>query len=78
MKKLHRMIVASFVGPLVVTFAIVVFMFVMQFLWKYVDDLMGKGLEWYVILELLTYAAASFVPPALPTLRRSYGRCRSR
>ena len=67
MKKLHRMIVASFVGPLVVTFAIVVFMFVMQFLWKYVDDLMGKGLEWYVILELLTYAAASFVPPALPT-----------
>ncbi len=67
MKKLHRMIVASFVGPLVVTFAIVVFMFVMQFLWKYVDDLMGKGLEWYVVLELLTYAAASFVPPALPT-----------
>jgi lipopolysaccharide export system permease protein len=31
-----------------------------------VDDLMGKGLEWYVLVELLTYATASFVPLALP------------
>lgn len=38
----------------------------MQFLWKYVDDLVGKGLEWYVIAELLFYAAATFVPLALP------------
>jgi lipopolysaccharide export system permease protein len=41
---------------------IVLFILVMQFLWKYVDDLMGKGLEWYVLLELMTYATASFVP----------------
>ena len=38
----------------------------MQFLWKYVDDLVGKGLEWYVIIELLVYASASLVPLALP------------
>lgn len=66
MKRLHRMVVRAFVGPLVVTFVIVLFILVMQFLWKYVDDLMGKGLEWYVLVELLTYATASFVPLALP------------
>lgn len=38
----------------------------MQFLWKYVEDLVGKGLEWYVIVELLVYASASLVTMALP------------
>lgn len=66
MKTLHRLIVKAFLGPLSISFAIVVFILVMQFLWKYVDDLMGKGLEWHVVAELLIYAAASFVPLALP------------
>ncbi len=60
------MIIRSYLGPLVITFLIVLFILVMQFLWKYVDDLMGKGLEWYVLAELLVYATASFVPLALP------------
>lgn len=38
----------------------------MQFLWKYIDDLVGKGLEWYIIAELLFYASASLVNMALP------------
>jgi len=38
----------------------------MQFLWLYIDDLMGKGLEWHIILELLLYASANWVPLALP------------
>ena len=38
----------------------------MQFLWKYVDDFVGKGFEWYTIAELLFYASATFVPMALP------------
>ncbi|MEO8588522.1 MAG: LptF/LptG family permease, partial [Flavobacteriales bacterium] len=66
MKKLHRMIIGAFTGPLVITFAIVLFILVMQFLWKYVDDLMGKGLDWGTLTELLVYATASFVPLALP------------
>jgi lipopolysaccharide export system permease protein len=66
MKRLHRMMIKAFMGPLLITFVIVLFILVMQFLWKYVDDLMGKGLEWYVLVELLTYATASFVPLALP------------
>ncbi len=38
----------------------------MQFLWKYIDDLVGKGLELSVISELLLYASAGLVPMALP------------
>ncbi len=38
----------------------------MQFIWKYIDDLVGKGLEWYIILELLFYTSATLVPMALP------------
>ena len=38
----------------------------MQFFWKYIDDLMGKGLEISVILELLLYVSASLIPLALP------------
>lgn len=48
------------------TFFIALFILVMQFLWKYIDDLVGKGLEWYLIAELLFYASATFVPLALP------------
>lgn len=38
----------------------------MQFLWKYVDDMVGKGLEWNIIAQLLFYASFTFVPMALP------------
>ncbi len=48
------------------TFFISLFVLLMQFLWKYIDDLVGKGLEWYVIAELLFYASASLVSLALP------------
>lgn len=48
------------------TFALSVFVLLMQFVWKYVDDLVGKGLEFSVIAELLLYASATFVPMALP------------
>ena len=42
------------------------FFFLMQMVWKYIDDLAGKGIEWYTILELMFYWAASVVPFALP------------
>ncbi len=38
----------------------------MQFLWRYIDDLVGKGLEMKVIAELLLYTSSSLVPMALP------------
>lgn len=42
------------------------FMLIMQFFWKYIDDLMGKGLEISILLELLFYVSASLIPLALP------------
>ncbi len=42
------------------------FILLMLFLFKYIDDLIGKGFEWYVILELLVYASATNVAMALP------------
>ncbi len=66
MKRLHRFIIRSFIGPFLVTFAIAMFFLIMQFLWKYIDDLMGKGLELSIILEMLFYVSASLIPLALP------------
>lgn len=65
-KKVHKLIIGSFIGPFVLTFFIALFILLMQFLFKYIDDLVGKGLEWYVVLELLMYASSTLVPMALP------------
>ena len=48
------------------TFFIVLFLLLMQFLWRYIDELVGKGLEFKIIAELLIYASSSLVPLALP------------
>ena len=66
MNTLDRYVLKSFIMPLIPTLGIMVFFFLMQMVWKYVDDLAGKGIEWYIILELMTYWAASVVPFALP------------
>jgi len=65
-KRLHTFILRSFFGPLIATFFVSLFILLMQFLWKYIDDLAGKGLEWTVIMELMLYASARLVPMALP------------
>jgi lipopolysaccharide export system permease protein len=66
MNKLDQYVLKSYLRPLFPTIGIMVFFFLMQMVWKYVDDLAGKGIEWYVLLELLMYWAASVVPFALP------------
>ena len=47
-------------------FAIVMFVLVMQFLWLYIDDLVGKGLSFWVILEFMGWGACTLMPLALP------------
>ncbi len=64
-KKLDVFILKSFVGPFIVTFFISALFFLMQFLWKYIDELVGKGLEWYIIAELLIYTLPNLIPLAL-------------
>jgi len=59
-------VLKSFVGPLILTFFIVLFIQIMQFLWMYVDDMAGKGLDIKILLELLFQFSLVFVPTALP------------
>ena len=66
MKKLYQYILRSFFGTFILTFIIVVFIWVMQFVWLYVDDLVGKGLELSIIAELLFYTAITAIPMSLP------------
>ena len=66
LKKLDRLFLKMYVGPFVLTFFIAVFVLLMQFVWKYIDDLVGKGLDFWTIGQLLFYASATFVPMALP------------
>ena len=66
MKKLYQYITKSFFGTFVLTFFIVVFIWVMQFVWLYVDDLVGKGLEIKIIAELLFYTSITAIPMSLP------------
>lgn len=66
LKKIHLLLIKAFIRPFIVTFFIVMFILLMFFLFKYVDDLIGKGFEWYVIAELMMYASASNVAMALP------------
>src|ERR1700761_5785792 len=66
MKKIHLLLLKSFIRPFLVTFLIVMFLLLMLFLFKYIDDLIGKGFEWYIILELMVYASATNVQMALP------------
>ena len=66
MKKLDKFILKSFIGPYVLSFFIAEFVLVMQFLWKYIDDILGKGFSVFDIMELVMYYAASITPMALP------------
>lgn len=65
-KRLYLFMLQSFLPLFLMTFVICLFIVLMQFLWKYIDELVGKGLEMNVILELFMYAALSMVPLALP------------
>ncbi len=66
MKRLHKFVIKSFLGPFFMTFFICVFVLLMQFVWKYIDEFVGKGLEWTIVVELLSYAAFGLLPLAFP------------
>ncbi len=66
LKKLDILVLRSFIRPFVPTFFVMVFFFLMQMVWKYIEDLAGRGIEWYYIAELLFYWSAGVLPFALP------------
>jgi len=65
-KKVDTFLLKSFIGPLILTFFIVLIILILQFLWMYVDELAGKGLDLKIVSELLYHFAMTFVPTALP------------
>ena len=65
-KKLDKLILKSFIGPFIATFFIALFVLMMQSLWKYIDDLVGKDLDFATIGQFLWYASASLLILAIP------------
>lgn len=66
MKTAHKMILKSYLGPMILTFFIVMFVLVIQFMWRYIDELVGKGLGTSVIMELMFNASITLIPMGLP------------
>ncbi|WP_026464482.1 LptF/LptG family permease [Adhaeribacter aquaticus] len=66
MKKLDKLILKSFLGPFFLTFAVVEFILLTQYMLKYLDDLVGKDLGIQVIIQLLGYFSLNMAPVALP------------
>lgn len=60
------MLIKGFISPFLVSFSIALFVLVMQTLWLYIDDIMGKGAGILVIMEFLVYLSISLIPLALP------------
>ena len=65
-KKLDIFILKSFCLLFTGTFFICLFIFMMQFLWRYVDELVGKGLEINVLAQFFFYSGLTLVPASLP------------
>jgi lipopolysaccharide export system permease protein len=66
MKQIDKLLIQNFVPPFIVTFMIAMFVLLMQILWLYIDDIAGKGLGFFLIVELMAYKCVALVPMALP------------
>lgn len=65
-KIMHIFMVRSFLPLLLMTLLICWFVVLMQFLWQHVDDLVGKGMDVGVLLEVIFYAGLYVLPTAVP------------
>ena len=65
-KKLDKLILHAFIGPFFATFFIALFILVIQFFWLYIDDFVGKGIDFITLLKFIVYLTATVVPLALP------------
>ncbi|MBQ9310959.1 MAG: LptF/LptG family permease, partial [Bacteroidales bacterium] len=66
MKKLDSFILKAFIGPFLAILLIVIFILMMQFLWVYIDELVGKGLGLKIVLEFMLLGGCTILPLALP------------
>ena len=63
---IDKLLIRNFIPPYVLAFGIALFVLVMQTLWVYIDDIVGKGVGFFMIIELVAYLSVSLVPMALP------------
>lgn len=66
MKKLDKLVLDAFIGPFIITFLVVVFILLNINMLKYFDDIIGKGLDWWVLGRLFFYFAIFTIPTAMP------------
>jgi lipopolysaccharide export system permease protein len=66
MKKIHKLVLKAYVGPLLAIFFIVQFVLMMNFVWRYIDELTGKGLAVSTIAELFICGSINMIPLGLP------------
>jgi lipopolysaccharide export system permease protein len=66
LKQIDRLVLKGFFPPFAMTFFVALFVFIMQFFWKYIDDIVGKGLEISIVFEMIFYLSMSLVPLAFP------------
>lgn len=66
MKSLHRLIISTFIGPFIITFGVLIFIFVSHHVLKYSDEFVGKGLTLSTFVELMFYFSFNMVPRSLP------------
>ena len=66
MKILDKYIIRSFLSPYIISFIIAEFVLVLQFMWKYIDDFAGRGLDFFDFIKLLFYYSITVIPMAVP------------
>lgn len=65
-KKLDGFIIKAFLKNLMATFFICLFIFIVQLLWKWIDDFVEKGLDMSIIAKFFTLGSISLISKALP------------
>ena len=65
-KKLDILIIKSFIGPFIATFFLSTFVLVLQFFWLYLDDMVGKNIDFFTVMYVIGVYAVWSVPMALP------------
>jgi len=65
-KKIDKLVLKAFLPPYIMAFFVAEFVLIMQFLWKYIDEIIGKGFSIGVLLELIFYFAVTLIPMAIP------------
>jgi lipopolysaccharide export system permease protein len=65
-KRIDKLVITGFIGPYLMSFFVAEFVLLMQFLWKNIDDILGKGFGLFNILELIFYFGVTIIHLSVP------------